>query len=836
MFPLPSAIGPYKVSRVLGRGGMGVVYLARDERLDRDVAIKVLDDLEATDETRRQLLDEARTAAAVRHPNVATIYEIGETDDRTPYIVMEYCSGVALSQLIRQGPISGRLFLRIARQVAAGVAAAHRAGIVHRDIKSANIILESDEVVKILDFGLARRFDPERSAAPTARLSGSRNSLFGTIPYIAPEQAEGRPGDKRSDLFSVGVVLYELATTQLPFDHESPIVLLEQIRDAEPRAFEPADPSFPVAAAAVISRLLQKDPVDRYPDADQLHADLELIRVPSGSYDTSSASAHFSRTIGHRALGTKMQIWVSVAAVLILVSGVSIAAWLAMSSRSRVTPPSVEAATGPISSLAVLPLRDLSPEGRDSFLAVSLADALTTNLQQLPGIRVRPTSAVLPLAREGADSATAAATLGVDAIVDGHYISDGQRVRINLQLTDMRSGYAVWAQSVDGKRGDLLGMIDQVSHVTTTGVGGALSAVPAAGTRSTPRSNNQQAYEEFLRARALTGSLRPEESDRQIVHLRRAVELDPSFAAAYADLAIAMSLRQVRGFTDETRPGADAEWYSRQAVRLDPNLPEAHLALGRALIRAGDRFPEAIRENMAALRLNPNDPQALSTMVSYFTSVGESGRAECIEAHLVQQDPSSADALTRGYWSVNRVAPDEALQDAKLALSRPETSLAGHDIAAQAYLLKGDLRAAQKDAEAAMKLVPGHFIGESNAALVAAARGDRESALRHVERFRSNAERNHWASLRIAMVYARLGDREQALRWLERTAANGNHSWYLLARHPWFGDLRSAPRFKIVLKRMRADLDDVRDDVLGVYDLICSRPKGLSAALVRPPA
>src|SRR5947209_10414674 len=244
---LPQSVDRFDVVRILGKGGMGTVYLARDQRLDRLVAIKVLhaEDLAAEDR-RARFLREARTAAAIRHPNVATIYEVGETGDGVPFIVMEYCEGETLSQRMRRRPIEAGEFLSIARQIAAGAAAAHEGGIVHRDLKSANIMIEPTGLVKILDFGLAKTLPTEFT---THSIDTTTGQLFGTLHYLSPEQARGQPADERSDLFSIGVVFYQMATGRLPFNAEAPLMVLEKIRDAEPEPFVPLDASLPPAAA-----------------------------------------------------------------------------------------------------------------------------------------------------------------------------------------------------------------------------------------------------------------------------------------------------------------------------------------------------------------------------------------------------------------------------------------------------------------------------------------------------------------------------------------------------------------------------------------------------------
>ncbi len=256
MTEIPESLDRFQIVRILGKGGMGTVYLARDQRLGRQVALKVLNSEElGRDVSQHRFIRESRAAAAIRHPNVATIYEVEDAEDRH-YIVMEYCEGETLAQRLRRRPVDAAEFLLIARQIVAGVAAAHENGIVHRDIKAANIILESSGVVKILDFGLAK---VRPAADEKASIDSTSGHFFGTLHYLSPEQARGQHADERSDLFSIGVVLYQMASGHLPFNADSPLLVLDKIRDAEPEPFVPLDPAFPPAASHIIARLLQKN-------------------------------------------------------------------------------------------------------------------------------------------------------------------------------------------------------------------------------------------------------------------------------------------------------------------------------------------------------------------------------------------------------------------------------------------------------------------------------------------------------------------------------------------------------------------------------------------------
>jgi serine/threonine protein kinase/Flp pilus assembly protein TadD len=810
MTQTPELLDRFEIVRILGRGGMGTVYLARDQRLGREVAVKVLnkEDLEAG-ESRARFTREARAAASIRHQNVATIYEVGETAAGEPFIVMEYCEGETLSQRIRRQPLSTGDFANIARQLAAGLAAAHDNGVIHRDLKTPNIIIERSGLAKILDFGLAKLLPREVNAIEAPSFASTTGQFFGTLHYLAPEQAAGGVADARTDLFSLGAVFYQMASGKLPFNAEAPLLVLEKIRHAEPEPFVPVDGAFPQAATRIISRLLQKNPEDRYQNAQELLRDLEQLDVPTQRVTTPSRSS-LGRTMRRPQRARTM---IAVAALGLVGAAIVVVRQQGMSP----APATPGAPPPPIRSMAVLPLNNLANSARDEFLSVSLADALVTKLQQNQSIQVRPTSAVLQFRDHKTDSKTASRELQVDSVLEGNFLAAGDLVRVNLQLTDSRSGYSVWATSVDGKRDNLLKLIDDVSARTVEGLNAKLGVQQSAARQSEARSTNPQAYEEYLKARAMTGSF--VDFDKHVAALKRAIRLDPTFAAAYADLAIALSLGQARALTDESIQQAEA--YARQAVRLDTNLPQAHLALGRVFVRYPDRYSESVREILAALRLNPNDTHALHSIATYFVSTGDMQNAECIGNRIHQIDPSSNEARIRGYWYINAVDPEGAMRTAGLALQSKDSELLGHDMRGVAFILQGNLVEAEREADIVTRMAPRHYLGKSLHAMIAAARGDAAEAEKHIRSFQADANRNHWAAIRVAHSYGKLGDREKAVAATRQAVATGHHSWYSLVKHPWLQSVQSDPEFQAMVAKTKTDLDDVRDDVIGFYRTIC---------------
>jgi len=474
---------------------------------------------------------------------------------------------------------------------------------------------------------------------------------------------------------------------------------------------------------------------------------------------------------------------------------------------NRLAPVVAPHAITPIQSVAVLPLHNSGSGKSDDFLAIALADALTTQLRDVPALQVRPMSAVLA-SRKNATS------LAVDSLIEGQFAVSGNIVTITWWLIDSRTGKNLWTGSITGPRDNLMTVVENVSAQTLLGLNERLG-VQRAGNASAPRSLNPIAFEEYLKARAVNQSILPEKHAEEVAHLQRAIELDPQFAAAYADLSIALSLGQQRGFND----AAQAEHYAREAVRLDPNLATAHLALGRVLFPTN--FRQALLECVAALRLNAKDSQTIAVLTSFFVATGDAQEADCLIAQLPDIEPNSQEWVTRGYWYVNLLNAAAARRAADDALATKSHELIGCDIAANAYLLEGDAAHAQKFAIRAATIAPASYIPASLEAMIAAFNGDHATALRQLQAYSGEASRNRWAAIRQAITYGRLGDRAQSLTWAKRAVQLGFRSWFLMKNHPWLRGMQDDPEFAATLQQMHADLETTMPAMRDVYQSIC---------------
>ena len=593
-------LGPYTVIDALGAGGMGEVYRAQDSRLQRTVAIKILPPHLATADRLDRFEQEARAASALNHPNILTIHDVGREGD-TAWFAMEFVEGQTLRDLLRIGPIPVRRAIDLARQVADGLAKAHASGIVHRDLKPENVMLTGDGLAKIVDFGIAKAriaaTDPVAEAASTmTALAGtSPGVVVGTIGYMSPEQASGRPVDYRTDQFALGLLIYELATRTRPFDRPTTAQSMAATIEAEPPPIQSLNPDVPPHLATIVSRLLAKDPVDRYESTRDLAKDLGTV-VDELSRPTSGESAN-TAAIRRRAASTRL----GVALAAFIVVAASLFIW---KSRATTTlPTDTDEQQRPL--IAVRAFSSLSPDPQQGYFAAGITEEVRGRLSQVAALRV--------LSRSGLDGyrddvARAVRELGVRNFVDGTVRVEGDRVRVSAELVDAASGETKWSDQYDRELADVLGVQSDIAQQITRALDTNLSPSEKVVLAKRP-TNNLDAYALYMKTASLPMTDRVRNLEA-IDMLRKAVALDPNFAAAQARMAyrfIFMGYYDDPSYVDKGMAEAQA------AIRLDPALPSPHFALGTAYGIKG-MGPLSRQAFLRAIELDPNNNSAMNNL------------------------------------------------------------------------------------------------------------------------------------------------------------------------------------------------------------------------------
>ncbi|HEU4479038.1 MAG TPA: protein kinase, partial [Pyrinomonadaceae bacterium] len=672
------SVNQYRIISPLGAGGMGEVYLAEDTRLERRVALKFLPGLFTRDKGHmRRFEQEARAVAALSHPNVCVIHEVVETAEGDTCIVMEYVEGVTLRERLAKGPMKVGEALNAAIQAASALSAAHAAGIVHRDIKLENIMLRRDGYAKVLDFGLAKLTETPPatgSGEPTQELINTTPGMvLGTVSYMSPEQARGLPVDTRSDVWSLGVVLYELVTGRQPFQGATPTDVIISIAEREPAPLTKYASEVPTGLQEIVTKALTKDRDQRYQTAEHLLTDLKSLQreleigievarynqpKPGGAsmVTTSNRQADTSQFFPLRFTRSRILILTAVIAMLVIAGLVSTRVF-----RQSSTPlPQTE-----IKSFAVLPLKSLDPNSAPDYLGLGIADTIITKVSQAGGLTVRPTSAVRKYADQEIDSLEAARQLNVDAVLDGTFLHAGDRLRVNVNLLRVRDGASIWAEKFDMRFTDIFTIQDDVSREVAARL--QLKLSPTEQTRLAKRHTaNPDAYGYYTKAmyyfsdRRFSGEAQ-DETDTAIELLKKAIELDPNYALAHAQLGYAYAW--LADFK-EAGPGliASAKEELSVAERLDPQLPEVHVA--RCFILwshfEGWQTEAAIREARYAKQLDPSIANQVLAAIYYHIGLEELSIREYESA--LEQDPTS-DTIKRSYlFLFSQLArPDEWL-------------------------------------------------------------------------------------------------------------------------------------------------------------------------------
>ena len=835
-------LGPFEVLEPLGAGGMGEVYRARDSRLGRIVAVKVLrPDLAADPDRIERFEREARAASALNHPNIVTIYDVG-VEGGMSYIAMEWVDGSALRDLVaRAKPQAIPTVVSVGAQIADGLGVAHSAGIVHRDLKPENVMVTADGLVKILDFGLAKLVAPgDEAMSQLATESGGTAAgvLLGTVGYMSPEQAAGRVVDHRSDQFALGVILYELATGVRAFKRDSAAQTLAAIIEDEPEPLEVRNPQVPSQLSRTIARCLSKKPADRYESTRDLAHDLrDLVREGSTS---RVATVPARRSIGMAA---------AVGAMVVLLGVAAGGWWIA---RSRGTNGRADETRRVV---AVLPFQDLTGDASRSYFAAGVTEEIRGQLTKVSALRLLGRSAVQ---RYGNDALRQLRSeLGAGSAVEGTVRLDGQRARVSVELIDTATERTLWSEQYDRTLDDVLSVQTDVALRIAEALNARLG--PEERTRvARPPTTNAEAYELYLRAQVLDSGER-QQNLRAIELLKKAVSLDPTFAVAHAHLAYRVFFL---GYYDDPKYVDESITIAQRAIELDPTLPFAYTALASAYGQKGwaSRSREAFQK---ALSLDPGGAGggALSNIAVLNSEVlGRHDDAIVAARRLLQIPPVRPgiiyhvawpllflrDDATTDRWlteGLKRAPDNPRLQYLKAAL----LYLQGEEAAALALARKileerpafeeglmvcSELAylTAAPDAEAQIERQfhrsPGIETGpmlkqesyQTSYAYLLMARGERSraaallaEALTRAHKALESGNENQRVPFEIAAIHAARGENDQALDWLEKAFAAGYKDYSTLGRHRIFAAVRTDPRFQNVLKQMERAVAKMRE-------------------------
>ena len=825
-----STISHYRIVSQIGAGGMGEVYLAQDTKLDRQVALKILPaDLAANQDRMRRFIQEAKAAAALNHPNIATIHEIGEGDG-LHFIAMEFIDGVTLREKIHQKQPDLRKLLRYLQHVAEGLAKAHAAGIVHRDLKPDNIMITRDGHAKILDFGLAKLIEQQpvtggdSSEVATAVLPqhSTPGTVMGTFGYMSPEQAQGKTKDidQRSDIFSFGCILFEAATGKKPFEGESAIKSLHMV------VYEPAppladlNPSAPAELQRIVRRCLAKDADERYQSIKEVAIELKELRremegaaaldatvSPSleessqrpGGAETRSISVASTQSASVKSEASSAEYIVSgikrhklaavIAIVALIIGGVGLVAYL----HARNTEVAIE-------SIAVLPFENQNRDAGVEWLSDGVTESIINNLAQLPNLRVSPRGTVFHYKGTQKDPLAVGKELGVRAVLSGRFLQTGDDVTISVELVDVRENKQLWGDRFNHKVSDALMMQQEISQQISERLRLKLSGTEQQKMMAKRNTTNPEAYQLYLKGKFYWNQRTGEALKQANEFYRQAIEKDPNYALAYSGLAetyVLFSSYDVAAAND-SMPQAKAA--ALRALEIDDSLAEAHTALGFYLSYYEWDRNGAEKEYRRAIELNPNYATAhhwlgadLSNVKRFDDSLVELRRAEELDplSQIISTNLGDTLVFARRY--------DEAIAQYKRTLVRNPNFAYAHRALGWAYGSKGMYPEAIAETRTAIEM---SSVGKGYLGLWLAKSGNRDEALKLLGELKQESARNYVQSYTFALIYIGLGDKEEALNWLEKHMSSRAETAGSYAVAPELDDLRSEPRFKELLKQM----------------------------------
>ena len=783
-------LGPYEIRGPLAVGGMGEVYRARDTRLGRDVAVKIVAEhrIDRADAAAR-FEREWRAVAALSHPNVIALYDVG-SEGELSYAVMELLDGDSLEQLLLKESVPWTRALEIGAGIANGLAAAHEKGLIHRDLKPANVFITRDGGVKVLDFGLAREIARPRSAnsaAETAAVDTTPGTVMGTVGYMSPEQVRGETQsiDQRSDIFSLGCILYELFTGTRAFKGSSSAETLASILRDQPRDIGDSGRRIPPGIEPIIRRCLEKRPDQRFQSARDLafalKARLDLSHVTTGSIDVPPRPGWLR--------------WMpAVGLTTVLLAGAVIASY-STGWPSRLWRPR-------ISSLAVLPLLNRSGNPDQEYLADGVTEQLITSLGALEDVRVISRTSSMALKGASKSLSEVAHQLGVDAVVEGSLARDGSRITLNVRLVDARTETQLWRDSFERDAGDVLVLQSEIAEQVARNIAIELNQDQKARLRTASRID-PAAFDACMRGLYYWNKSTRPDLERAVDEFRKAIDIVPTYATAYAGLADTYALLGYQNFLSPNDSFPKARAAAARASELDSSLAAAYASAGYVNLYYDWDFTSAETNFKHAITLDPQ----LATAHHYYSILltallrTDEARKEIERAH--ELDPLSpfvaANMGFELYYARQYPEATKALQE---AIAAPLSSPLAHFWLGRVYQAQGRFDDALKEFNLAGNAFSQWPTALSGAGHLLGISGRKDEARRVLEQLQQQASQHYVSYYGPALVYLGLGDRPQTLQWLSRALDERSNWCVWLLRDPRWDPLRGDPEFERLVDRV----------------------------------